>query len=344
MNGPASHSHFQYTHLFQMGHALLAKQLSVEAMARFKAALALRPDSAEAHYGLALALDDSGRPQEAAASFEQAGQLAPEFAQAEVKDFAPAFLAPAYLRQAIRQSNCGQSAAAEKAIGRACAIDPATPSIYVHLGYVFAAQGRLTDAVAAFRQAVLHESDLNEAYRGLGNMLTQTLEFSEATASLNQAIDQAPEDGSGYMLRAVLMVAQGKLELAEQDTRRAIDLDPTAMAYSLLGLLVQRQTKMDEAEALHRTALAMDEDFGLLHCHFSFWLQEAGRNEEAATVMAHGIDLASSESWAHACHSEFLSRQGRHAEAQAALDRGRAQEPWTFPLQGKLRQALFRHP
>ena len=54
-----------------------------EAMAHWEQALRLKPDFAEAHYNLGVALEEAGRAQEAIGHYEQALRIKPDFAEAQ---------------------------------------------------------------------------------------------------------------------------------------------------------------------------------------------------------------------------------------------------------------------
>ena len=53
-----------------------------EAIEHYEQALRIRPDFAEAHYNLGVALERVGRPQEAIGHYEQALRIKPDYAEA----------------------------------------------------------------------------------------------------------------------------------------------------------------------------------------------------------------------------------------------------------------------
>lgn len=330
MDSSELHDEFRYIHHFLMGHAFLAKQRDGEALAQFTAALALRPDSAEACYALSLAQDD----------LEQTRLPPPD-------SLVPDSFAQAYLRRGFALEQRGEKAEAEKVFARAIALNPATPGTLVHFAYLLAVQGRLEDAIAAFRQALIRQPDGTDAALGLTNMLLHRLDFAAAATVLEGVLGRDGNDAAALMLRAVSWLAQGDLAAAEQDLRHIIDLpDPSAQAYSLLGLLLQKRGEMDDAEILHRRALALDAGDGQAIRYFAFWLLLAGRPQEADTAMSIGMSKTwvGSQSWPHLCHAEFLFLQSLESEARLALERARTTTPWASPLQEKLHRSLFRQP
>ena len=56
-----------------------------EAIGHYEQALRIKPDYAEAHYNLGVALEQAGRVQEAIGHYEQALRIKPDFAEAQNK-------------------------------------------------------------------------------------------------------------------------------------------------------------------------------------------------------------------------------------------------------------------
>jgi tetratricopeptide (TPR) repeat protein len=66
-----------------LGNALLREGKLQEAIGHFEQALRIKPDFADAHYNLGVALETLGRTQEAIQHYKQALRIKPDFTQAQ---------------------------------------------------------------------------------------------------------------------------------------------------------------------------------------------------------------------------------------------------------------------
>jgi predicted CXXCH cytochrome family protein len=107
----------------------------------YREALALDPDLAEAHHGLAQALLASGHTDEAMASFAEAIRIRPGYAEARYN------WGTALGRQGLFE-------AAEKQLLRAVNENPSIAGVHNNLGMIAAARGDLTGAIARFQKAL----------------------------------------------------------------------------------------------------------------------------------------------------------------------------------------------
>jgi tetratricopeptide (TPR) repeat protein len=197
---------------FELGHAGVDASEKVGA---FRAALAVRPESAYAHYGLgvvfygqrqfdlalehyrravelnasfssahsnlALTLQELGRLDEAQAEFEKAIGLDPESVAAH--------------------SNLGgllhQRGKYEAAIGhcrRAIEIDPEFAPAHINLGVVLRTQGHLDEAIQCFRTATEVAPGNAWAWCNLGHALTQEGELEEGLEALRRGHKESAHD------------------------------------------------------------------------------------------------------------------------------------------------------
>ena len=77
-----------------------------------------------------------------------------------------------------------------------------------------------------------------------------------------------------YVLKGVKYMESGRLDVAQQDLERAVELDDkNAEAHNALGVLFERLNRPEDAEKEYKRVLALDEDnyaamnnFGRLEC------------------------------------------------------------------------------
>ena len=117
-----------------------------EAAACYQRALQLKPDYAEAHNNLGNVFKDQGKPDEAAACYQRALQLKPDYALA-----------------------------------------------HYNLGVVWQDRGNLDEAVACYRQALKRDPAYAEAHNNLGNALKDQGNLDEAVASFRRAVELKPD-------------------------------------------------------------------------------------------------------------------------------------------------------
>lgn len=151
---------------------------SEEAIAASRAAVALRPDEAAAHYHLAVDLLAAGRRDEARASFARSLERDPSYRT----PFRTR--APSHLRH-------GRWAAAREACELALALDPEDPYARYGLGLVSLHEGRVTEARHALEATVEADPASLEGWRALGQALAAAGEPRAAIKAYERALSLA---------------------------------------------------------------------------------------------------------------------------------------------------------
>ena len=182
--------------LTQMGNALVLLGKTGEAAERYRRALELQPDLAEAHCYLGSILVDSGMLDDAKTHLERAAALQPGLAEAHV--------GLGNLHNALQQLE-----AAEASFRRAIALDPGFVEAYANLGHVLVASGQPELALASYDAALALDPEYVEArwsramcripaLRGAQEDLAATRRaFSGELAALEQWFD-AGRSGAGF--------------------------------------------------------------------------------------------------------------------------------------------------
>jgi tetratricopeptide (TPR) repeat protein len=134
--------------------ALEQRGRSEQAIAEFREALRIRPGYREAHNSLGLALSGLGRSQEAVAHFEDALRIDPGFLEAR-NNLGIALDRLGRLDEAIAQYT------------EALRISPSSPDVHSNLGIALARSGRRQDAIAQFREALRFDPGFAPAREGL---------------------------------------------------------------------------------------------------------------------------------------------------------------------------------
>jgi tetratricopeptide (TPR) repeat protein len=132
-----------------------------EAVASCRRALQLKPQYAEAHNNLGVALRGLGQLDEAVASCRRALQIKPQYAEAHNN-----------LGIALKLSSL--TSEAEASCRRALAIDPNSASAFTTLAGLRADQGQFAEAEELFKHAISIDPDSPEAWSGIARLRKMT--------------------------------------------------------------------------------------------------------------------------------------------------------------------------
>jgi protein O-GlcNAc transferase len=127
----------------------------------------MKPDFAEAHSNLGLALKDQGKLDEAIAIFREAIRIKPALAEVHFN-----------LGNALRDRGMVDEAVA--ACRQATRANPSSAKAHCNLGAALSEQGKFEQAVAAYREAIRLEPDLVEGSSGLLNCMNYSERFLPA--------------------------------------------------------------------------------------------------------------------------------------------------------------------
>jgi predicted O-linked N-acetylglucosamine transferase (SPINDLY family) len=193
---------------------------------------------------------------------------------------------------------------------------------------VFKDQGRLNEAIAAYRQAIGIKPDYAEAYSNLGNALKDQGKLEEAIAAYRQAIGIKPDYAEAHFNLGNALRDQGKLNEAVAAYRQAIGMKPGyAKAHSNLGNALKDQGKVEEAFAAYRQAISIRPDYAEAHFNLGNALSDQGKHEEAVAAYHGAIGIKPDYAEAHFNLGNALNDQGKHEEAVAAYHRAVGVKP-----------------
>ena len=232
--------------------------LTDEAIASYHKALAIKPNFAEVHNNLGIALQDLGKLEDALASYHKALDLKPDFAEAH-NNLGNAWKDLGRLEEAV--------ASYRKALD----LKPDYAEAYNNLGAVLRDLGKLEEAVASHQKALGLKPDFAKAHCSLG-LAFQTLgQLEEAEASYHRALDLRPNYVDAHNNLGLACQELGKLEDAKMSYRTAIDLKPgfAKAHYNLHALFLdtddiapaikcmERAVDIDPSNANYRFVLGM---------------------------------------------------------------------------------------
>jgi tetratricopeptide (TPR) repeat protein len=151
-----------------------------------------------------------------------------------------------------------------------------------NLGSALGRLGRLDEAIASYRRALVLDPDFAEAHNNLGNASLDLKRLDEAAASCRRALEIKPHFVQAHDSLGNALLDLGQIEQAAASFRRALEINPLyAEAHNHLGnaLLALRQPQ--EALASYRRALGLRPDLAEAHNNLGNALLDLGRLDEA---------------------------------------------------------------
>ncbi len=331
----------------ELGQSLMhlkSPRAAAEAVGYFRAALALRPDSAVSHVSLAKALVFDGDLRGAVAVCQKAVALKPDFATAH-NDLGFALLALGDLpgaRAALQKvialepdlpegqwnmgnvlRRQGDLPGAVAAYRKATTLKPDDAVAHCSLGNVLQQQGDLPGAVAAYRKAIALKPEYAEVHTNLANVLQQQGDLPGAVAAYRKAIALKPDDATAHNQLAVALALQRDLLGAIAEYQKAIALRPDfAGAHYNLGMTLRDQGDLPGAIAAYQKAIALKPDHAMAHNNLGVALRDQGDLLGAIAEYQKAIALKPDSAEAHCNLGIVLRQQGEFAKALGELSRG----------------------
>jgi tetratricopeptide (TPR) repeat protein len=160
-------------------------------------------------------------------------------------------------------------------------------------GIALRAEGKIPDAIAAFRAAVQLRPDNAIFHFNLGAMLHECRRFDDAIGCYRQAVRIKPDFAEAYANLGAALRDDQKPAEAVVANLQAIKLNPKfAAAHVNLGAALNDQGKLDEAAAAYRRAIALAPDSELAHGNLGSVLMELGRVPESRAALERALRLA----------------------------------------------------
>ncbi len=133
---------------------------------------------------------------------------------------------------------------------------PGVPRAHVNTGDVARRAGRIEEAIAAYKRALVVDPSYLPAVRNLGGMYLTTGRLDMAEPLITRAVEIAPDNPDAWAVFGMLRHRQGNLDEAARHFERALQLNPgQSVARYNLGIVRYRQGRYAAAKR-HFTAVA----------------------------------------------------------------------------------------
>ncbi|WP_158240655.1 tetratricopeptide repeat protein [Telmatospirillum siberiense] len=178
------------TALLDGGHP----EMAVQYFAVLRDAL---PGHSQVAYGYGLALQRTGRLEEAIAQWRQAVALSPDFVDA-CRNLAMGLI------------DTGRDGEAEFFLQKLLGVSPRDAEALLHLGNIAFRRGAMADARARYQDALRITPHLADAWTNLGEAERSLGRLAEAEICLREALNQSPESRQAHFNLAALLLEQGR--------------------------------------------------------------------------------------------------------------------------------------
>jgi serine/threonine-protein kinase len=289
-----------------LGVALQESGRIEEAITAYGEAVRIQPKSVRAHADLAKALSMAGRQDEALAEYRAASRLEPKDVRGHT-DLAKAL------------SMAGRQDEALAAVRQAIRLAPNDGWAQQVLGSILMIKRDWDGAATAFRAAIGHGQgqDAN-AHRDLGECLLQLGRTEEAITAYRGATRLDPDDAWAHGKLGSCLLALGKFEESIAAGRRALAIDNRLeWVHMDLAWACRWLGRLEESIAEFRKAIRLNPDFDVAHEGLIDTLRTAGRPDEAVPIYREALRLRPGDDRAHAHYARALKQVGRLGEAAA---------------------------
>jgi serine/threonine-protein kinase len=282
---------------FLLENELKPPQLD-EAIACYRVAVALRPQSPGVHLNFGTALQTRGQLDKAIAAFREAKRLD--------RDYADAYLA---LGGALyRKRQLDQAMAEYRAALR---IKPNFAEVHNNLGLVLADKGDVAGAIQHYREALRLKKELPEAHYNLGNALRDQGDGAGAIKHYQEALRLKDDFFEARANLGAALAYKGQWDQAIAEHRKALQLRPgSADEHRLLGQALSKKGLLDEAGAEYRAAIRLAPQDADSHGGLGAVLGMQGKLTEAIACFRDAIRLKPAHWEAHDNLGTALRLQG----------------------------------
>lgn len=271
---------------YDLADQLMKERRYDEAIELYKKLTALKPGDDSIILSLAWAYRDSGRTAEAMECFETLFEK--ELARKVFTGFA--------FDEMVRI--CRDDGNHEKVVElceRAVSAQPDDPALLITLGEACIKAGRTRRAVEIFELLARRDPDSPMVFCYLGNALVAAGEYDKADEAYDKAVAIDPSEAHRFHSRRGTAYEQaGQYGRAERAVTRAVECRPDyPLYYSILGDILIKEGRLDEARERCERAVALDDGPGdAYYNRMAHSLAQAGYPVEAVAMYEKAIAAA----------------------------------------------------
>ncbi len=190
--------------------------------------------------------------------------------------------------------------------------------------YNFAAPSEtMPKAKEAAMRALAIDNRLAQAHASLAHILMNyDWNWSETEKEFKLSIELNPDYATARQWYAVhYLTAQGRLEEALQEMKRALELEPTSLVMNtFMGATLYFAGRYDEAIEQCRKTIEMDPNFAVAHWHLGLAYEQKGMFDDAIAEFQKAITLSGGSPLMKAALGHAYAKSNRKDEATIILD------------------------
>jgi tetratricopeptide (TPR) repeat protein len=299
-----------------------------EAIADYRSAIRMEPDSANAHNGLGVLLEQQQKLEEAITEYRTAIRFDPKNA-----------IFYCNLGRVLRAQ--GKPGEAVAACRKAVELESTFSKAHNGLGLALYDQGKLDEAIDSFQKAIKTNPRDTAPLNNLGNSLKQQRKLPEAIAAFRDAIRLDPSDATLYRNLGAVLRVQGKPGEAVAFLRKAVELDQGSLAALYdLSIALTDSSLPNEGLSYARKAIQLDKGSAFAHSALAHALAKLARYDDAIAAYREVIKLDPKNGSPHNGLGNIFRAQKKLDDAVAAYRKATELEPKSAPFRNNLGLAL----
>lgn len=232
-------------------------------------------------------------------------------------------------RQAMNRDEYDE---AEKLLREVLAQDPGIVDAFHTLGELYFSQGRLEEAVAAYRAAVPLKPEDPYAYIFMTDALVGLGRLDEAEAAVRDGLEFIDANAQLYFLLGDVLRRQGELEGAVAAFLRCIELNPDgSAAHGGLAQVYFQQDRFEAAEQYGLEGLARNDRLLGVHSVLAEIYDARGESDAAVREYQQELELSPQDVAANFNLAMVYRKMGREGDEHSQLERVLELDPG-YPL------------
>jgi tetratricopeptide (TPR) repeat protein len=230
----------------------------------YRAALALRPDSAPAHGNLGAFLQGRKDLKGAMGCYQKALELDPKYTQAHNN-----------LGTVLKE--LGDLDGAVACYHKALALDPAFTGAHINLGNALFLKKDVEGAIAYYKKALEYDATSAPAHYSIGRALLATKDYAGAIPWLQKALDLDPNHAPAHYTLGAALALTKDLSGAIACFKKALEIDPKhVLAHFGMGNALRESKDLDGAIPYFKKALDLDPKYVPAHVNLGSALTAKG--------------------------------------------------------------------
>jgi tetratricopeptide (TPR) repeat protein/TolB-like protein len=246
--------------------------------------------------------------------FKAALQRDPRFARAH------AGLGQAYWRKYEGSRDESWSIHARDEINEALRLDPNDMGVRMTLATVYRGMGKLAEAIEELQKITATNRQADEAFRLLGQALTEARRFDEAATAIRSAIRLRPAYWAHHYSLGVTFYRAGRYSEALATLNRAAQLQPdNAWTHQMIGTTYHAMDDTKNAIANYEKAVQLGDPAA--YTNLGVLYAAVGDLDAATRAREHAVKLDPKSALKHHNLAAIYGRTGRAADARREYER-----------------------